>query len=155
MSKEWSQKDIDSMVNAARRFYFGPRAVLEDIISGLIVESLEKDFRITSVMIRNRCIDQIRREQRRKKLYQKLYTEGCKSSEESDDTPKENTFLDKVIDLAELTELEKYLIWERFWKNQTLAELQKINSQASAILNLALQKIKIILEVERMKNEGV
>jgi hypothetical protein len=152
MSKEWSQKDIDSMVSVARRFYYGPRAVLEDIVSGLILESLEKGFYITTVMIRNRCIDQIRTEQRRKKLYHKLETENFSEDEE----PRtENSFIDQAISLAELTELEKYLIWEKFWQNKSLAELQKINSQAPLILKLALQKIKIILEIERMKNEGV
>lgn len=152
MSKEWSQKDIDNMVSVARRFYYGPRAVLEDIVSGLILESLEKGFYITTVMIRNRCIDQIRTEQRRKKLYHKLETENFSEDEE----PRiENSFVDQAISLAELTELEKYLIWEKFWQNKSLAELQKINSQAPLILKLALQKIKIILEIERMKNEGV
>jgi len=152
MSKEWSQKDIDSMVSVARKFYYGPRAVLEDIVSGLILESLEKGFYITTVMIRNRCIDQIRTEQRRKKLYHKLETENFSEDEE----PRtENSFIDQAISLAELTELEKYLIWEKFWQNKSLAELQKINSQAPLILKLALQKIKIILEIERMKNEGV
>ncbi|MFA6821203.1 MAG: hypothetical protein WCR26_03265 [Sphaerochaetaceae bacterium] len=152
MSKEWSQKDIDNMVSVARKFYYGPRAVLEDIVSGLILESLEKGFYITTVMIRNRCIDQIRTEQRRKKLYHKLETENFSEDEE----PRtENSFIDQAISLAELTELEKYLIWEKFWQNKSLAELQKINSQAPLILKLALQKIKIILEIERMKNEGV
>ena len=140
------------MVSVARKFYYGPRAVLEDIVSGLILESLEKGFYITTVMIRNRCIDQIRTEQRRKKLYHKLETENFSEDEE----PRtENSFIDQAISLAELTELEKYLIWEKFWQNKSLAELQKINSQAPLILKLALQKIKIILEIERMKNEGV
>jgi hypothetical protein len=149
-----TEKDIKRLVQKARRYYLGPIQVLEDIVSQVICDCFEKKQEVRMYMIRNRCIDRIRQESCHKKLQFKVAKQVYlpKEDEEQESIPK---VVDNAIDEAQLSQLEQRILYERFWNNRSLADLTKIHPLAKEIIQHTLDKIKLILEIERIKNEGV
>jgi len=127
-----SEHEIKTLVRKAKRYYFGPIQVIEDIVSQVICDCLEKKQDVRMYMIKNRCIDRIRQETCHKKLRLKVAKDICAPREDEKESP--DIIIDKAIGEAHLNRLEQRLLYERFWNNKSLAELSKIHPLAKKII---------------------
>ena len=147
---EYSIFQMEEMVREANRWYHGPRQVAEDIVGDLVYEMCCKcqEPKIRSYMIKNRCIDRIRREQAEKKFKERYarHLENCPSSSDLS--------LDCQIEMAGLTNEEKRILYLRFWDGMSLLEIRQKFPNAKENLVSALSKIKEILELEKIVEKG-
>jgi len=143
-----TQKRIDSLVKLARHHYRGSKA--EDIVANLLLECLEKKTEVRNYMVKNRCIDQIRRDYREAEVLKEISIFIETKTLPVDKEEREGIDLT----LAGLSRLERRVLYLRFWEDMPLSDVEKLCPMATHHLRSALGKIKEVLEFEQMLKRG-
>ncbi len=147
-----TQKDLERLKNLARRFYYGPQADIEDIIGECLLNYVRKNQRVTTQVIRNKCIDKIRRNEVENK-----HKENIPKHKEAifEEIEKEEGLVNRLMKQSLLTRLEQRVLYLRFWENLSVEEINDLVPNTRQILHNAIEKLRFGYEVERMKNEGI